>query len=209
MFLAMHTKYCCARPPSQLGVASNRQNPRLQLNRASRHNRNDERTTTKDDCARTFPVPSPPIHRGKKNVHIHHDPPPPFRRVDSPTPPHSATMPSPRNWGLWTKVIVAGIGVSVGGPALTYWVVPTEEELRARYNPDLLRKSIEGRAEREAEFNDFVTRLKAYSKSDKPIWTVIKEEEERQKRREATSTKELAREAEARREAMRKEVGLE
>lgn len=61
-----------------------------------------------------------------------------------------------------------GIAVSVGGPALTYWVVPTEEELRSRYNPDLLKKSIEGRAEREAEFNDFVTKLKQYSKSDKP-----------------------------------------
>ena len=58
--------------------------------------------------------------------------------------------------------------MSVGGPALTYWVVPTEEELRSRYNPDLLKKSIEGRAEREAEFNDFVTKLKEYSKSDKP-----------------------------------------
>ncbi len=58
--------------------------------------------------------------------------------------------------------------MSVGGPALTYWVVPTEEELRSRYNPDLLKKSIEGRAEREAEFNGFVTKLKEYSKSDKP-----------------------------------------
>ena len=62
--------------------------------------------------------------------------------------------------------------MSVGGPALTYWVVPTEEELRSRYNPDLLKKSIEGRAEREAEFNDFVTKLKEYSKSDKPSTSV-------------------------------------
>ncbi|KAM3560447.1 hypothetical protein ARSEF4850_003647 [Beauveria asiatica] len=117
-------------------------------------------------------------------------------------------MPSPRNWGLWTKVIVAGVAVSVGGPALTYWVVPTEEELRSRYNPDLLKKSIEGRAGREAEFNDFVTKLKQYSKSDKPIWTVIKEEEESRKNQEAKETRDLAREAEARREAMRKEAGL-
>ncbi|XWX02097.1 hypothetical protein V2A60_010129 [Cordyceps javanica] len=123
-------------------------------------------------------------------------------------------MAKPTNWGLWAKVIIAarttnrGIGVSVGGPALTYWVVPTEEELRSRYNPDLLRKSIEGRADREAEFNEFVTKLKQYSKSDKPIWAVIKEEEENQKRQEIKSTRELAREAEARREAMRKEAGL-
>ncbi|OAA72219.1 CBP4-like protein [Cordyceps fumosorosea ARSEF 2679] len=109
-------------------------------------------------------------------------------------------MPSPRNWGLWTKVIVAGIAVSVGGPALTYWVVPTEEELRSRYNPDLLRKSIEGRAEREAEFNEMAV--------GGAVWTVIKEEEENQKRQEAKSTRDLAREAEARREEMRKEAGL-
>lgn len=124
-----------------------------------------------------------------------------------------------------------GVGVSVGGPALTYWVVPTEEELRSRYNPDLLKKSIEGRAEREAEFNDFVTKLKEYSKSDKPsmffhydsrametrrmltrgdgaVWTVIQEDEENRKRQEAKTTRDLAREAEARREAMRKEAGL-
>lgn len=50
----------------------------------------------------------------------------------------------------------------------TYWLVPTEEELRSRYNPDLLKRSIEGREEREKEFDDFVTRLKEYSKSDKP-----------------------------------------
>ncbi|TQW05192.1 CBP4 domain-containing protein [Cordyceps javanica] len=82
--------------------------------------------------------------------------------------PKSQVMAKPTNWGLWAKVIIQGIGVSVGGPALTYWVVPTEEELRSRYNPDLLRKSIEGRADREAEFNEFVTKLKQYSKSDKP-----------------------------------------
>lgn len=62
----------------------------------------------------------------------------------------------------------SGIGVSVGGPMLTYWVVPTEDELRSRYNPDLLKKSIEGREERQQEFDEFVRKLKEYSKSDKP-----------------------------------------
>lgn len=61
-----------------------------------------------------------------------------------------------------------GAVVSVGGPMFTYWITPTEEELRSRYNPDLLKKSIEMREEREQEFDDFVTRLKEYSKSDKP-----------------------------------------
>lgn len=61
-----------------------------------------------------------------------------------------------------------GVAVSVGGPMATAWVVPSEEELRSRYNPDLLKRSLEGREERQAEFNEFVTKLKAYSKSDKP-----------------------------------------
>ncbi|KAJ2976155.1 hypothetical protein NQ176_g5112 [Zarea fungicola] len=64
----------------------------------------------------------------------------------------------------WSK----GVAVSVGGPMATAWVVPSEEELRSRYNPDLLKRSLEGREERQAEFNEFVTKLKAYSKSDKP-----------------------------------------
>ncbi|OAQ94250.1 CBP4 domain-containing protein [Purpureocillium lilacinum] len=55
---------------------------------------------------------------------------------------------------------------AIGGPALTWWLTPTEEQLRARYNPDLLKKSIEQREEREQEFDEFVTKLKEYSKSD-------------------------------------------
>jgi hypothetical protein len=49
-------------------------------------------------------------------------------------------------------------------------LTPTEEELRAKYNPDLRKKSmdLESREERQQEFDDFVTRLKEYSKSDKP-----------------------------------------
>ena len=62
--------------------------------------------------------------------------------------------------------------ISVGGPALTYWLVPTEEELRSRYNPELLKRSLEGREERQQEFDQFVTRLKEYSKSDKPSLSI-------------------------------------
>lgn len=56
----------------------------------------------------------------------------------------------------------------MGGPALTYWVSPTEEELFKKYNPDLQKKSLANRAERQREFDDFVGKLKEYSKSDKP-----------------------------------------
>ncbi|KAK1252634.1 hypothetical protein MKX08_003821 [Trichoderma sp. CBMAI-0020] len=114
----------------------------------------------------------------------------------------------PFNWGLWIKVLVGGAIISVGGPALTYWVVPTEEELRSRYNPELLKRSLEGREERQQEFNDFVTKLKEYSKSDKPIWAVIKEDEERKKKAELEASRLQKQEAVARREEMRREAGL-
>lgn len=37
-----------------------------------------------------------------------------------------------------------------------------------RYNPELQRRSLENRQERQQEFDDFVCRLKEYSKSNKP-----------------------------------------
>lgn len=47
------------------------------------------------------------------------------------------------------------------------WLTPSPEELRAKYNPDLRKRSLEQGHEREQEFDDFVNRLKEYSKSDK------------------------------------------
>lgn len=62
----------------------------------------------------------------------------------------------------------SGGAISIGGPALTRWVQPTDEELFQRYNPELQKRSLERRYERQKEFDDFVTKLKEYSKSDKP-----------------------------------------
>jgi hypothetical protein len=56
----------------------------------------------------------------------------------------------------------------IGGPALVYYVSPTEEELFLKYNPDLQKRSLENRAGKEQIFDDFVGKLKEYSKSDKP-----------------------------------------
>lgn len=64
--------------------------------------------------------------------------------------------------------LCSGGAIIVGGPALTYWVSPTEEELFKKYNPDLQKKSLANRAEKQREFDDFVGKLKEYSKSDKP-----------------------------------------
>ncbi|KND87376.1 Assembly factor cbp-4, partial [Tolypocladium ophioglossoides CBS 100239] len=113
--------------------------------------------------------------------------------------------------GMRTRLTIRegrGVIVSVGGPALTYWLTPTEEELRSRYNPDLLKQSIEKREEREQEFDEFVTRLKEYSKSDKPIWIVVKEEEERRRKAALEAGRVQQREADARRDEIRREAGL-
>ncbi|CAM1502014.1 Fc.00g039980.m01.CDS01 [Cosmosporella sp. VM-42] len=115
----------------------------------------------------------------------------------------------PVNWWLWTKVLAGGALVSVGGPAFTMWLTPTEEELRAKYNPELRKKSLENREEKQQEFDDFVTKLKQYSKSDKPIWVVVKEEEERRKQKELAATKAFKKETDTRRDEIRREAGLE
>ncbi|EWG38925.1 hypothetical protein FVEG_01990 [Fusarium verticillioides 7600] len=120
----------------------------------------------------------------------------------------AAKQPSSR-WWFWTKVLMGGAAVAVGGPAFTMWLTPTEEELRSRYNPELRKKSLENREERQQEFDDFVTRLKEYSKSDKPIWIVVKEEEERKRKAAAAAAKATQKDADTRREEMRREAGLD
>ncbi|KAG5933181.1 hypothetical protein E4U59_007024 [Claviceps monticola] len=106
-------------------------------------------------------------------------------------------------------MILAGVGISVGGPLLTMRLMPAEGELRSRYNPDLLKKSNDEREERQEDFDVFVKRLKEYSRSDKPIWTVMAEEEERQKKAALSAARAQRREADMQREQMRREAGLE
>ncbi|KAH8166956.1 hypothetical protein CIB48_g1261 [Xylaria polymorpha] len=108
----------------------------------------------------------------------------------------------------WLKMLAVGGGVCVGGPAFVMWIQPTDEELFKKYNPELQKKSLERRYERQKEFDDFVTQLKEYSKSDKPIWTV--QEEAARKYREESLRQDFqnATDAKARQEAMRREAGL-
>jgi len=58
--------------------------------------------------------------------------------------------------------------VSIGGPAFTYWLVPTEEELFQKYNPELQKKSLENRQQKQEEFDFFVNKLKEYAKDNRP-----------------------------------------
>ncbi|KAI9804976.1 MAG: assembly factor cbp4 [Piccolia ochrophora] len=84
-------------------------------------------------------------------------------------------------YGLWAKMFAAGTILCIGGPALVMYVTPTEDELFQRYTPERQKRVIETRGQREQDFDDFVTKLKEYSKSEKPIWVVAKEEEKRKK----------------------------
>ncbi|EAS27479.3 assembly factor CBP4 [Coccidioides immitis RS] len=84
----------------------------------------------------------------------------------------------------WTKMITVGAVVCVGGPMFVNYVRPTEEELFQRFNPELQKRNLANRDKRQQEFDEFVTKLKEYSKSDKPIWVVAKEAEELQKKQQ-------------------------
>ncbi|KAI0192810.1 CBP4-domain-containing protein [Astrocystis sublimbata] len=110
--------------------------------------------------------------------------------------------------GKWLTMLGVGGAVSVGGPLFVMWLQPTDEELFKRYNPDLQKRSLEGRHERQQEFDDFVCKLKEYSKSDKPIWTVQAEEAEKMKQEMMRKQKQDAEAAKARMEEMRREAGL-
>lgn len=57
--------------------------------------------------------------------------------------------------------------IAVGGPALTWYLMPTEGELFQKFNPELQKRSLEKRPQRQKEFDDFVVKLKEQSKSDK------------------------------------------
>jgi len=58
--------------------------------------------------------------------------------------------------------------IGVGGPLATNYVRPTDEELFERYSPELKKKSLEGRTQKQQEFDDFVTQMKEDAKSSKP-----------------------------------------
>ncbi|KAL3460595.1 hypothetical protein BJX64DRAFT_262600 [Aspergillus heterothallicus] len=106
----------------------------------------------------------------------------------------------------WLKMLGVGVVICVGGPALVQNLRPTDEELFKRYNPDLQKRSLEEGDRRAKDFDEYVTKLKEWSKSDKSIWFAAQEMEEAkraQQEAEREQTKEAAR---LQREQMRKEM---
>ncbi|KAH8654600.1 hypothetical protein BGZ60DRAFT_418853 [Tricladium varicosporioides] len=112
--------------------------------------------------------------------------------------------PKPINWKMYSKMAIAGIGCCVGGPALVYYVSPTEEELFLKYNPELQKRSLENRKEKLEDFDNFVGKLKQYSKSDKPIWFAAAEDEKQQRDSKIAAQARLVKEIEERKAEIRK-----
>ncbi|PWY90442.1 hypothetical protein BO94DRAFT_533928 [Aspergillus sclerotioniger CBS 115572] len=108
--------------------------------------------------------------------------------------------------GTWMKMLGCGIVICVGGPAFVQYIRPTDEELFKRYNPDLQKRSLEEGDRRARDFDEYVGKLKQWSKSDKHIWFAAQEQQE-QKRLEVEATRNQAKEdAKVQREEMRKEL---
>lgn len=61
----------------------------------------------------------------------------------------------------------SGIALSVGGPAFVQYIRPSDEELVKRYSPELQKRSAEQGQRKAQEFDDYVSKLKEWSKSDK------------------------------------------
>jgi len=112
--------------------------------------------------------------------------------------------PKPTNWGLYGKMLAAGALCCIAGPALVYYISPTEEELFLKYNPDLQKRSLERRVVNQEEFDNFVGKLKEYSKSDKPIWDVAAEADRKSKDNRIAEQAKRAEEVRARKDSIRK-----
>ncbi|KAL1983945.1 hypothetical protein VTN96DRAFT_9719 [Rasamsonia emersonii] len=108
--------------------------------------------------------------------------------------------------GTWLKMLGVGTVISVGGPMFVQYIRPSEEELFKKYNPELQKKSLENRERREKEFDDYVNKLKEWSKSDKSIWFAAKEEEARRRAAMESQASRANEEERIQREEMRREL---
>ncbi|KAI5285871.1 assembly factor cbp4 [Ascosphaera aggregata] len=106
------------------------------------------------------------------------------------------------------KMAVVGAIFVIGGPALVDYVRPTEEELFQKFNPELQRRNLDLREQRQRDFDAFVTQLKEHSKTDKTIWDSYREKEARRVREyaEARRKEEESGSEKAQKEAIEKEL---
>ncbi|KAL7268107.1 Assembly factor cbp4 [Rhizina undulata] len=94
------------------------------------------------------------------------------------------------------KMIAASALCVIGGPALVYYVQPEPDELFKKYNPELQKRALAQREQRLKDHEEFLDRLKEYSKSDKHIWVVAAEKEKELRREVAEERKRIREEME-------------
>ncbi|CZS96561.1 probable Assembly factor cbp4 [Rhynchosporium agropyri] len=111
--------------------------------------------------------------------------------------------PKPTNWAMWGKMLAAGGICCIGGPALVIWVSPTEEELFLKYNPELQKRSLENRVQKQEDFDHFAMKLREYSKSDRPIWVAAGQDERKTRDGKIAEQAKLVEEMRKRKEEMR------
>ncbi len=87
-----------------------------------------------------------------------------------------------------------------------YYVTPSEGELFNRFSPELQASNLANRERRLRDHEDFVGKLKEYSKSDKPIWEVAAEAQRKEREELIRRTGSEEAEKERRRGALRKEA---
>ncbi|PGH10555.1 hypothetical protein AJ80_07501 [Polytolypa hystricis UAMH7299] len=108
------------------------------------------------------------------------------------------------------KMVGVGAAICIGGPLFVESIRPTDEELFSRFNPDLQKRNLETRHQRQEDFDIFVTQLKEHAKSDKSIWYALKDAEAQRKREEnAQQQHREADESQKQKEAIRKELAGE
>ncbi|KAL2410837.1 hypothetical protein ABEF95_012603 [Exophiala dermatitidis] len=83
--------------------------------------------------------------------------------------------------GMYAKMAAIFVTCCIGGPALMYYVTPSEGELFKKFNPELQKRNLELRDQRQQNYQEFLDQLKEYSKSDKPIWIAAAEAEAKAK----------------------------
>lgn len=73
-----------------------------------------------------------------------------------------------------------------------------------RYNPELQKRSLENREQKQQDFDNFVNKLKEYSKSDKPIWAAAAEDEARTRANGVEEQRRIAEEIQKRRDEIKR-----
>ena len=92
----------------------------------------------------------------------------------------------------------------------TYASTEARVDEKQRYNPELQKRSLENREQKQQDFENFVNKLKEYSKSDKPIWAAAAEDEARIKANNVEEQRRIAAEIQKRRdEIKRHSISLE